>query len=164
MNARAARTTLAVAATAGFAGCSGSTPPPAFPRPLDETSAIAIIAKAYRDGGQIAGSGRELRLASGRMLRMDVGTVGHQFGVAYVTTDDADRLDSPRDLPPPMGVDDLPVVQGSGPDSETVVLVLLATQYVAREPDRARTAPDDERRLRRDVRDFLVQARAHHLP
>ena len=163
MDARALFTSFAWVTAAFGAGCKTSAPPPAFPRPLDESRALAIIAEGYRDGGQIAGAGRELHLSSGRTLRVDVSTAGHLYGVAYVTKADADELDASRDLPPPMGPDDLPVVQGSGADSDAVVLVLLAARYVVRAPDGV-LASDDERRLRRDVRDFLVQARAHRLP
>jgi hypothetical protein len=151
----------------GAAACSRTAKPAAFPEVLEESSAVAIIEQAYRDGGQVASDGREMRLASGRSLRVDVGTSGHKYGVAYLTKEDADALDSTRDLPPPMGPNDLPVVQGSGPDAEAVVLVLLSTRYAvgdARAAKRIEAAVPGQQRLRRDVRDFLTQARAHHLP
>ena len=163
MNTGAFCTSFALATAAGAVGCRTSAPTPTFPRPLDESRALSIIVDAYREGGQVASGGRDLLLSSGRTLRVDVGTTGHQYGVAYVTKADADELDSSRDLPPPMGADDLPLVQGSGPDSDAVVLVLLAARYVVHAPDGV-LAIDDERRLRRDVRDFLLQARAHNLP
>src|SRR5882724_5539630 len=74
--------------------------PPAFPRPLEKGRAIAVIAEAYREGGQLASGGREIRLPSGTTLRMDVGTAGHDYGVAYLTTTELASLDPPRDLPP----------------------------------------------------------------
>src|SRR4051812_26086561 len=95
-------------------GCA--TPEPKAPdptQPLDERRAVGVIVQVYKDAGATAISGRPLRLATGRSLRVDVGTEGRRYGVAYLTAADRALLDEKTDLPPhPLG-GDLPVVQGA---------------------------------------------------
>jgi hypothetical protein len=136
-------------------------------RPIDERRAIPIIAQAYADSGETASEGRDIRLPTGKPLRVDVGTVGHKYGIAYLTTGDLSGLDAKTDLPPHTSEGDLPVVQGSGADGDAVILVLYATDYqyddLAGEQHESTTITA-EKKLARDVRDFLVQARARKLP
>jgi hypothetical protein len=133
---------------------------------LDKQRAIAIIADAYRESGQPVAGSRVLLLPSGRALRVDVGAAGHQYGVAYLTVDDMASLDPSRDLPPAMQSDDLPLVQGAGPDADAVVLVLYSANYLSIDSSSRQPAlpSASEQKLSRDVRDFLVQARAQRLP
>ena len=155
---------------AAFLAASCATPAPKPPnptQPLDERRALAVIAQAYEEAGATAVSGRAIRLATGRSLYVDVGTDGRRFGVAYLTAVDQGALDAKTDLPPHSPGGDLPVVQGAGPDDGTVVLVLFAQDYQYddfRGTDRAATGIAAERRLARDVRDFLAQARLRKLP
>lgn len=135
--------------------------------PLDERRALAVIHHAYKEGGATAADGRTIRLATGRPLRVDVGTEGHRFGVAYLTSADRALLDTRADLPPRTPGGDLPVVQGAGADADAVILLLFAEDYqnddfvgTAREA----TGITAERKLARDVRDFLAQARLRKLP
>jgi hypothetical protein len=98
---------------------------------------------------------------------VDVGTEGHRYGIAYLTGADRELLDEKADLPPHAPGGDLPVVQGSGPDADAVILVLFAEDYQYddfRGTEREATGIAAERKLARDVRDFLAQARLRKLP
>ncbi len=136
-------------------------------RPIDERRAVPIIAQVYKESGETATDGREIRLMTGKSLRVDVGTAGHKYGVAYLTAGDVSMLDVKTDLPPHTPGGDLPVVQGTGSDSDAVILVLFAEDYqyddLAGEQHESTTITA-EKKLARDVRDFLVQARARNLP
>jgi hypothetical protein len=134
--------------------------------PLDERRAVAVITQAYKDAGVTAADGRTVRLASGHSLRVDVGTEGRRYGVAYLTGADLASLDA-KDLPPHMPEGDLAVVQGTGTDADAVIVVLFADDY--QDDDFVGTGREAsgiaaERKLARDVRDFLTQAKLRKLP
>lgn len=136
-------------------------------QPLDERRALAVIVQAYKDAGAAAADGRPVRLASGHSLRVDVATEGRRYGVAYLTGADQALLDPKADLPPHMPEGDLPVVQGAGPDLDAVILVLFAEDYQYDDfvgTGREASGIAAERRLARDVRDFLAQAKLRKLP
>jgi hypothetical protein len=151
-----------------IAGCA--TPearPPNPTQPLDERRALTVIAQAYKDFGATAADGRPLRLATGHSLRIDVGTEGRRYGVAYLTGADQALLDTKADLPPHTPGGDLPVVQGAGPDVDALILVLFAEDYQYDDflgTGREATGIAAERKLARDVRDFLAQAKLRKLP
>jgi hypothetical protein len=135
--------------------------------PLDEQRALTVIAQAYKDAGAVPAEGRAIRLSTGHSLRVDVGTDGHRYGIAYLTAADRATLDPKTDLPPHVPGGDLPVVQGAGPDVDAVILVLFADDYQYDDFVGAqREAPGiaAERKLTRDVRDFLTQAKLRKLP
>jgi ABC-type uncharacterized transport system auxiliary subunit len=152
----------------GLAACA--TPEAKQPNttlPLHEQRALSVIAQTYKDFGITPGEGRTVRLASGRSLRVDVTIAGHRYGVAYLTATDQAALDAKADLPPHTPGGDLPVVQGAGADADAVILVLLAQDYEAddfRGAGREVSGITAERKLARDVRDFLTQARLRKLP
>jgi hypothetical protein len=136
-------------------------------QPLDERRALAVIAQVYREAGATPTAGRPLRLRTGKSLRVDVGTEGHRYGVAYLTDADQALLDAKADLPPHTPGGDLPVVQGAGTDGDAVILVLFAGDYQYDDflgSDRESPGIAAERKLARDVRDFLAQARLRKLP
>src|SRR6266542_6740102 len=136
-------------------------------RSIDERRAVPIIARVYKESGETAVEGRDIRLTTGTSLHVDVGTAGRKFGVAYLTSGDLSTLDAKADLPPHTPGGDLPVVQGTGSDGDAVILVLFAEDYqyddLAGEQHESTTITA-EKKLARDVRDFLVQARARNLP
>jgi hypothetical protein len=135
--------------------------------PLDEPRALTVIAQAYKDAGAAAVDGRVMRLATGRTLRVDVGTEGRRYGVAYLTDADRAALNPKDDLPPHLPGGDLPVVQGAGPDLGAVILVLFAEDYQYDDfvgTGREASGIAAERKLARDVRDFLAQAKLRQLP
>ena len=135
--------------------------------PLDEQRALAVIAQAYKEAGAAPADGRAVRLATGHTLRVDVGTEGRRYGVAYLTDAEQALLDPKADLPPHLPGGDLPVVQGAGPDLDVVILVLFAEDYQHDDfvgSGRESTGIAAERKLARDVRDFLAQAKLRQLP
>jgi len=156
---------LVLLALAACAGQEAKQPNPM--RSIDERRAIPIIAQAYQDSGQNPAEGRDIRLTSGKALHVDVGTAGRKYGVAYLTNGDLAGLDPKTDLPPHTPGGDLPVVQGAGEDADAVILILFAPDYqyddLAGEQHESTTITA-EKKLARDVRDFLVQARARNLP
>jgi hypothetical protein len=141
--------------------------PPNATQPLDEPRAVGIILQVYKDAGATASAGRPVRLSTGRSMRVDVGTEGRRYGIAYLTGADRALLDENADLPPHAPGGDLPVVQGAGPDLDAVILVLFAEDYQYddfRGTEREAPGIAAERKLARDVRDFLAQARLRKLP
>jgi len=166
MKARLAFATLAFALVAG---CSAPEPRAAHQaaRPLDARRAIPLIAEAFEDTGIQPEGPREIQLPTGKKLRVDVSASGHKWGIAYLTSSDLAHLEPGRDLPPRPTNDDLAVVQGHGPDAGTVVLVLFADEYRADDhlgEERQKSGVVAEKKLQRDVRDFVVQAKARKLP
>jgi hypothetical protein len=159
---------LAFAAAAGLFGCaSPALRAPRTVRPIEEHQAIAVIARAYRDKGEKAVEGRNMRLPSGKVLRVDVGTAGHKYGIAFLTGGDRALLDPSTDLPARVPGRDLLVVQGAGADADAVVLLLFDEDYQDDDltSERQKTAANAaDKKLARDVEDFLLQARYHQLP
>jgi hypothetical protein len=78
-------------------GAMGCGPPeakaPNPTRPLDERRAIEVIRRAIAREGTQPAAGRDVQLAgNGKTIRIDVGVQGHEFGVVYVTDEDAQKL------------------------------------------------------------------------
>lgn len=156
---------------AAFVAMACSSPAPRGPhqvaRPLDERRAVSLIAQAFDDTGIQPTSGREILLPTGKKLQIDVSAHGHQWGIAYITRADLAALDANADLPPRPTNDDLAVVQGHGPDAGSVVLILFADDYSYDDhlgEERQKSSIVAEKKLQRDVRDFVVQAKARRLP
>src|SRR3954471_8248144 len=136
-------------------------------RPIDERRAIPIMAQAFKDESETPSEGREIHLATGKTLRIDVASAGHKYGVAYVTASDMATLDAKTDLPPHSPTGDLPIVQGTGTDADAVVLILFADDYTSDDlsgEQHESTTITSEKKLARDVRDFIVQAKSRNLP
>ena len=143
-------------------------PPPRTaspPQPLDEGRALALAAQAFADAGAVATGGRDVQLVTGHRLHADLMAAGHRWGVAFVTEEEAGEIRAGAEYVPPQG-EDLPVVMGFGPDADVVVCVLFARDYTHsadRNGAHGSTLLAVEKRLQRDVRDFVVQAIAHKL-
>lgn len=160
------RGTLAFLATlvlgAQLVGCG---PPEAkAPNPtrtLDERRAIEVIRRAVAQEGVQPGPGREVQLASsGKPVRIDVGVQGHEYGVVYVTEDDAQKLGDA--IPPPNRQEEKLRLVRAGADGETRLVLLYQTNY--RYDDlvgetHEQTTITAERQLTRDVQDFITHAR-----
>lgn len=161
---------LLVVVMAVVLGCGCSNPPPRAANPtraLDERRALQVIATAFRDEHDAPVPGRSIELAAGKLLEVDVGADGHKYGVAYVTP--AERLRLGAALPPrnPSMGDALQLVRGSGPDADARILILYDTDYLYDDfigTEREATTITAERKLARDVRDFLVRAHAEGWP
>jgi len=162
------RQLLAVGILAALASCS--TPPPRQPnptRPLDEQRAIRVIIRAFHDQKDAPVPGRKVELPAGKPLEMDVGSMGHKYGVAYVTGSERVQIGNaiqPRD--PSMG-DALQLVRGTGHDADARILLLHDDDYLYDDhvgSGREETFITAEKKLTRDVRDFLVRAQSEHWP
>jgi hypothetical protein len=149
-------------------GCGG--PPAKAPNPtrsLDERRAVEIIARAFRDERDSPAPGRRVEIADGKTLNIDVGSDGHKYGVAYVTANERRELgDALPSRDPSMG-DALQLVSGIGDEASSRILVLHDVDYVYDDQvgtGREETVITAERKLARDVRDFLVRAHAEKWP
>ena len=150
-------------------GCAGQEAKHPNPmRPIDERRAIPIIAQAFADSDQAATEGRDIKLATGKMLHVDVGTSGHKYWGRlhdhrrHLGARRQDRLTPPRGgqhrsshryrVRPRCGcgrarplADDYQYDDSAGEQHESTTITA-------------------EKKLTRDVRDFLVQARSKNLP
>lgn len=155
-------------ASLGLTACGSGPAKTANPtRALDERRAVQVIAQAFHDERDAPVPGRSIQLADGKSLEVDVMSDGKKYGVAYLTPNERQALGA--SLPPraPEMGDALQLIHGSGPDAETRVLILHDSEY--RYDDQVGTAHEEttitaERRLARDVRDFLVRAHAERWP
>ncbi|EYF08566.1 hypothetical protein [Chondromyces apiculatus] len=146
-------------------GAIGCGPPPARApnavRLLDERRAIEVIRRAMTQEGTQPAPAREVKLLStGAMVQVDVGVQGHDYGVVYVTQEDADKLGVA--IPPANRQEEKLRLVRAGEDGETRLVLLYQTNYryddlVGEEHEQ--TTITAERQLTRDVQDFVTHAR-----
>jgi len=168
---RRLRTLLPALAVLGLtlAGACGG-PPPRAPnptRPLDERRAVEIILNAFRAERDRGVTGKLVTLPGGKKLEVDVSGAGKQYGVAYVTGNERHQLGSAVPTPEPGMEDALHLVRGSGNDREAKILILHDTNYLYDDQigaEHEATVLTAERKLERDVRDFIVRAHAEKWP
>jgi len=164
-------TILLVASTAvtgmvsGALGCGPSEAHSANPmRPIDEGRAVRIIAQALSDDGQQGTVPRTMTLAGGTSVTLDVPVSRRRIGIIYLTDSDVLALGNDRLATRPE-TSELTVRQGDGPDAGMHVVILYASDYAYDDnagTDRNATSITAERKLTRDVRDFLIIARKNH--
>jgi len=148
--------------------CSGPPPRTANPtRPLDERRAIEIIISAFREEHDRPVPGRKVELTDGKQLEVDVGSEGKKYGVAYVTA--GERMALGKALPPrdPAMGDALQLVRGERQETDARILVLHDTEYMYDDQvgtEHEASTITAERKLARDVSDFLVRAHAERWP
>jgi hypothetical protein len=159
---------LAVLAALQGAACGGPPPRTANPtRALDERRAIDIIIRAFHEERDQPIPGKSLLLADGTPLEVDVSAKGKRYGVSYITANERFRLGKalpPRDTS--MG-DALQLVNGTGSDAQARILILHDSDYLYDDQvgtDREASTITAERKLARDVRDFLVHAHSQRWP
>lgn len=145
-----------------------SSPPPKQPnatRPLDQAEAIGHIAAAIRQEGESPAGARPIALPRGQQLIADVTLSGKRFAIAYVTVDERRQLG--KSVPPhDVGSNALQLVRDVN-NRDTRVLVLHDLNYMTDEQsgeEREVSSVVVERRLERDVRDFVVEARRQGWP
>lgn len=155
----AAAVALSVAAT----GCgNGEARAPNPTRPLDERRAVEVIRRAVKNEGVDPAAGRDERIGSGgKTLHIDVGVSGKRYGVAFITSDDAQELGDA--IPSPNKKDEKLKLVPAGDDGKVHVLLLFQQNYLY--DDLAGEAHEQtmitcEGALSRDVRDFLTYARS----
>src|SRR5262245_10996214 len=68
-------------------------------RTLDEGRAIEVIRRAIQsfdssspEGRVNPAPGRDIKISNGTTIRVDVGVENHDYGVAYISLDDAQKL------------------------------------------------------------------------
>jgi hypothetical protein len=152
----------ALASAIGAFGCGpGEARAPNPTRPLDERRAIEVIRRAVQTQGGSPAPARDVKLTTGKELHVDVSVEGHDYGIAYITLDDAQRLGSA--IPPPNRKDErLRLVRG-GDDGETHLVLLYQDNYLYDDQvgdAHEQTTISAERALGRDVEDFITHARA----
>ena len=128
---------------------------------------MEIIIGAFRDERDRPVPGRKVELVDGKLLEVDVGSEGKKYGVAYVTAGERMALGSalpPRD--PAMG-DALQLVRGERQEADARILVLHDNEYMYDDQvgtEHEASTITAERKLARDIRDFLVRAHAERWP
>ncbi len=129
-------------------------------RSLDERRAVEVIRRAVVEGGVRPAPARDVELRTGKTLRVDVSIEGHEYGIAYISDDDADKLGDA--IKPPNKPDEKLNLERVGADSEVRVVLLYQANY--RYDDLAgesheMTTITAERLLARDVGDFITHAK-----
>jgi hypothetical protein len=148
----------------GLAGCEGEPARTAHDaRPVPEARAASVIARVFRENDLEPEAARSVHLTRDKSIKLEVAAAHHQFGVAYVSEADAAQLGDA--LPHrPKGTRALVVVQG---EQGAHVLVLFEGDYVdddADGEDHTMSGVAADRKLERDVRDFLRRAERQSWP
>ena len=151
-----------------IAACGGPPPKVANPtRPLDERRAIEVIIGAFRDEKERPVPGPQVDVQEGKTLRTDVAHESRKWAVAYVTNNERTKLTyAVPERTPDMG-DALQLISARQGDHVYKVLILHDTEYTYDDQvgtEHEQTSIAAERRLNRDVRDFLVRARTERWP
>jgi hypothetical protein len=132
---------------------------------LDQSEAIGLIASAIAAEGETPAGARPIALPRNQRLMADVTVKGHKFAIAYVTIDERRQLG--KSVPAhDVGSNALQLVRDVN-DRETRVLVLHDLNYMTDEQageEREVSSVVVERRLERDVRDFIAEARRQQWP
>ncbi len=144
---------LALWVLAAGAGCAPAQGPEAVLKPLEERRARAIIEEAIKKSGMEPTAPRVIKLKrNGAELSEDMRIGEGPYSVAYLTRDEEKKLAgsiAPRDP------DDDQLRLEPGANGE-IVLILWAQNYRFDESvNHTATAITAERKLRRDVTDFI---------
>lgn len=157
-----------LAGASALLGCAGPPPRTALPaRPLEETRAVQVIAAAFASEGEPPSAGKAVELDLNKLLQVDVQAKQRKFAVAYLTQ--SERAALGKALPPrdPAMSDALQLVSGAGEHADVRVLVLYDFDYMYDDHLgglHSASTITAERKLERDVRDFLVRAHAEAWP
>jgi len=159
---RGALLTLAVAALAAVGCGPGEAKAPNPTRPLDERRAIEVIRRAIKNEGENPDSGRDEPLFNGgKPLHIDVGVKGHAYGIAYISSEDAEALGTA--LPTANKKDEKLKLVRAGADGEIHVVLLYQQNYLYDDltgEAHEKTTITAESALARDVQDFVTYARS----
>ncbi len=151
---------MLLVALATLVGCSSPPPKAALStRTLDERRAVEIIRRAVSGEGERPTEGRDVTLSSGKTLHLDVGIQGHEFAIAYVTPDEAEKLGDA--IPPRNGQDERLRLIRAGEDGGVRIVLLYQDNYRFDDLEgeaHEQTTIACEAQLSRDVRDFVTHA------
>jgi len=158
------RTVLSCAALAvGLAATGCATEQVRAPNPtraLDERRAIEVIRRAVAEEGARPAPARDIEIRDGKTLHIDVSVEDHDYGIAYISVEDADKLGDA--IPQPNKKNEMLRLFRAGPDGETRIVLLYQDNYLYDDlsgESHERTTITAERALARDVRDFITHAR-----
>lgn len=155
---------LVVAALVLTCSCGG---PPAQDasalRPVDERRAADVIAKVFNDARFDPERGRVVELGPLHPVTMEIAARGRSFGVAYLTREEEVGL--AVNIPPHGANEDaLVIVPGS---NRSHVLILFERDYMqddSKGESHSQTSIAAERKIERDVRDFLRKVEHDNWP
>ena len=143
------------------AGCGpGEAKAPNPTRPLDERRAVEVIRRAIRTQGVDPGPGRDEPLTNGKTIHIDVGVAGHRYGVAYISSEDADALGNA--IPSANNKDEKLHLVRAGDGGDTRVVLLYQQNYLYDDlvgEAHEQTTVTAENALARDVEDFITYAK-----
>src|SRR5262245_33060736 len=132
-------------------------------RSLDEGRAIEVIRRAIQnfestgpEGRVNPAPGRDIKISNGTTIHIDVGIEKHEYGVAYISLDDAHKLGS--SIPPPNKKDERLRLERGGDNGETRIVFLYQDNYLFDDlsgESHEQTTITAERELTRDVQDFI---------
>jgi hypothetical protein len=161
---RWASTGRALAALIALAavGCGpGEAKAPNPTRPLDERRAIEVIRRAIRNEGESPDAGRDEPLTrSGTPIHIDVGVKGHAYGIAYITSEDAESMGTA--IPAANKKEEKLKLTSAGPEGEIHIVLLYQQNYLYDDltgEAHEKTTITAESALARDVQDFITHAR-----
>jgi len=145
-----------------LAGCGpGEAKAPNPTRPLDERRAIEVIRRAIKSQGADPAPGRDEKLANaGKPIHIDVGVAGHRYGIAYITSEDAEALGT--SIPTANNKDEKLRLTRAGDDGETRIVLLYQQNYLYDDlvgEAHEQTTVTAENALARDVEDFVTYAK-----
>lgn len=130
-------------------------------RPLDERRAIEVIRRAVVQEGVKPAPGREVTLVStNKPLQIDVGIEGHEYGIAYITAQDAEKLGDA--IPSKNQSDEKLRLARAGEEGAVRIVLLYQDNYRYDDlvgESHEQTTITAERLLTRDVQDFITYAK-----
>jgi len=143
-------------------GCGpGEAKAPNPTRALAERRAIEVIRQAVKNEGVTPAPGRDVKLTGGaKDIHIDVGIEGKEYGIAYVSEDDAKKLGDA--IPSANRKDERLRLVRSSDDGETRIVLLYQDNYLYDDlagEGHEQTTISCERALTRDVQDFITHAR-----
>jgi hypothetical protein len=160
---------LVLAALLLVVACADDTPSSRTPtqaKPMDEARAQGVIAKTFQGEGVEPEAGRTFSLSAKDAPKLEVAAQGHKFGVIWLTHDLQTQIAS---FLPKHENDEgsLVVLDGASVDTGGHALVLWESDYMTDDLSGAghsETQIAAERKLERDVRDFLLKAKNEQWP
>lgn len=149
-------------AAAAFLGCGpGEVKAPNAMRALDERRALEVIRQAVKNEGVDPAAGRDAKLTGDtKEIHIDVGIAGKDYGIAYISSDDAQKLGEA--IPHANKKDERLRLVRAGDDGETRIVLLYQDNYLYDDlsgEGHEQTTISAERALTRDVQDFITHAR-----
>lgn len=130
-------------------------------RSLDERRAVEVIRRAVQSQGQTPAPSRLIKLVGGVVeIRVDVSVQGHEYGIVYISVEDAQKLGNA--IPKPNKRDERLRLVRAGDDGEVRLVLLYQDNYIYDDlvgESHEQTTITTERVLARDVEDFITHAR-----